>query len=428
MAPMPTEALLWKLQGNTYWKDGKYLKAIDCYDEALRRVSTEEHGLVLLLNRCQARLSFQHYDAALEDAKAVLEIDPTNEKALFRAARVSYDLGSFARCCSYLAKLKKHYPGNKAAVQEIKRCELRSREQAGEFDFESMLDEAITKQPSPRLDRAAYIGPIEVRKCAIESHGRGLFATEAVKAGQLLLCEKAYATAFAPYDSKAAADINHSNDTSSDGSKWRLKLRTELAASIFIKLIRNTSVVSAFADLYSGPDADEEIDEETNLPVVDSSFIQHRTFYNAFAFPSLTYEFHWKSGHTPDDLKAEESGSIGVWIFASHINHSCYPLVRRTYIGDMMIFRAQADIPADTELKFGYISCLESYKARQKMLKKWGFRCECQVCFAEKDYSQKMVRKRAKITEEIIERFERSTATDLGVYGHCSSHGFTSWI
>lgn len=199
----------------------------------------------------------------------MLEIDPTNEKALFRAARVSYDLGSFARCCSYLAKLKKHYPGNKAAVQEIKRCELRSREQAGEFDFESMLDEAITKQPSPRLDRAAYIGPIEVRKCAIESHGRGLFATEAVKAGQLLLCEKAYATAFAPYDSKAAADINHSNDTSSDGSKWRLKLRTELAASIFIKLIRNTSVVSAFADLYSGPDADEEIDEETNLPVVD---------------------------------------------------------------------------------------------------------------------------------------------------------------
>lgn len=160
----------------------------------------------------------------------------------------------------------------------------------------------------------------------------------------------------------------------------------------------------------------------------NSPFIQHRIFYNAFAFPSLTYEFHWKSGHTPDDLKAEESGSIGVWIFASHINHSCYPLVRRTYIGDMMIFRAQADIPADTELKFGYISCLESYKARQKMLKKWGFRCECQVCFAEKEYSQKMVRKRAKITEEIIERFERSTATDLGVYGHCSSHGFTSWI
>lgn len=28
---MPTEALIWKLQGNTYCKDGKYIKAIERY-------------------------------------------------------------------------------------------------------------------------------------------------------------------------------------------------------------------------------------------------------------------------------------------------------------------------------------------------------------------------------------------------------------
>ena len=82
----------------------------------------------------------------------------------------------------------------------------------------------------------------------------------------------------------------------------------------------------------------------------------------------------------------------------------------------MMIFRAQADIPADTELKFGYISCLEKYEERQKMLEKWGFRCECQVCLAEKEYSHKKVKKRAKITEDIIKHFEKNTPTDLGVY------------
>lgn len=94
----------------------------------------------------------------------------------------------------------------------------------------------------------------------------------------------------------------------------------------------------------------------------------------------------------------------------------------------MMIFRAQADVPADTELKFGYISCLEKYEERQKMLKKWGFQCECQVCLVEKDCSHKKVKKRAKITEEIIRHFEKGTATDLGVYGHCVLHGFLSWI
>ena len=239
------------------------------YDEALRRISTEEHALILLLNRCQARLSYQHYDAALEDAMAVLEMDTTSEKALFRAARASYSLGCFARCRSYLAELVELYPGNKAAIKDIERCELRSQEQAGEFDFASMLNEAVTKQPSPRLDRAAYIGPIEVRKCAIESHGRGLFTTKAVKAGELLLCEKAFITAFAPEGSKTTAESNHPKDSKSDGSEWRLKLRAELATNIFVNLVRNPSFFTAFADLYPGPNADEVIDNDTNLPELD---------------------------------------------------------------------------------------------------------------------------------------------------------------
>ena len=239
------------------------------YDEALRRVSTEEDALLLLLNRCQARLSSEHYDAALEDAMAVLEIDTACEKALFRAARAAYSLGSFARCRSYLAELEVLYPGNQAAIKDIERCELRIREQSGDFDFASMLDEAITKQPSPRLDRAAYIGPIEVRKCAIESHGRGLFTTKAVKAGELLLCEKAFAAAFPPNDCVARAETDLPEEAKADGSTWRKKLRAELALTTFFKLSRNPSVVSAFADLYPGPDANEEIDENTNLPEVD---------------------------------------------------------------------------------------------------------------------------------------------------------------
>lgn len=92
----------------------------------------------------------------------------------------------------------------------------------------------------------------------------------------------------------------------------------------------------------------------------------------------------------------------------------------------MMIFRAQADIPADTELKFGYISCLEKYEERQTLLKKWSFQCDCQVCVAEKVYSHKKVKKRSKIIEEIIQHFEKNTATGLEVYSHCLSHGLKS--
>ena len=91
-----------------------------------------------------------------------------------------------------------------------------------------------------------------------------------------------------------------------------------------------------------------------------------------------------------------------------------------------MIFRAQADIPADTELKFGYLSCLEKYEERQKMLKKWGFQCECQVCLAEKGSSQKKIKKRAKVIGEIIEHFEKNSSTEIGVYGYSASTIITS--
>ena len=200
-------------------------------------------------------------------------MDHTSEKGLFRASRASYGLENFSQCRSYLAELQKLYPGNKAATKDIERCELRFQEQAGKFDFASMLTEAVTKQPSPRLDRASYIGPIEVRKCAIESHGRGLFTTKAVKAGELLLCEKAFVTAFVPDDSQTVTEVDQPRESpresNADGSKWRLKLRAELGANTLVKLVRIPSVVSIFAALYPGPDADEEIDEDTKLPKVD---------------------------------------------------------------------------------------------------------------------------------------------------------------
>ena len=69
-------------------------------------------------------------------------------------------------------------------------------------------------------------------------------------------------------DHPAGTDSPQENQAD-DGLKWRLKLRAELATTTFIRLIRNPSVVSAFAGLYPGPDADEELDEDTNLPEVD---------------------------------------------------------------------------------------------------------------------------------------------------------------
>lgn len=91
-------------------------------------------------------------------------------------------------------------------------------------------------------------------------------------------------------------------------------------------------------------------------------------------------------------------------------------MVRRSYIGDMMIFRAQQDIPADTELKFGYISGLEELDERQSKLKNYGFDCDCQVCEAEKNTSAKKMKRRMAISGEIVDIFEKGESNSLQTY------------
>ena len=121
-------------------------------------------------------------------------------------------------------------------------------------------------------------------------------------------------------------------------------------------------------------------------------------------------------GHHPDQIPEDTASSSGVWLKASYINHSCLPMVRRSFVGDMMVFRAQQNIPANTELKFGYISGLEEYKTRQEALRKYGFDCECPVCEAEKNTSEEAMEKRYSCVKQTQGLFEAGDITDLRVY------------
>jgi hypothetical protein len=58
------------------------------------------------------------------------------------------------------------------------------------YDFETISKE-VSKVRPPHLDHATFVGLVEVKTSP--GRGRGLFTTKAVKAGELLLCEKAFA-------------------------------------------------------------------------------------------------------------------------------------------------------------------------------------------------------------------------------------------
>ena len=280
--PQHKTAETWRLEGNTRCKEGKYVQAIawygisslpkysadslHSYDQALRLTGTQDDAIVLLLNRCHARNASHHFDAALADADAILNLSSSNEKALFRAARALYGLRRYEESKARLLRLTELYPNNQDAVKDTKRCKNRLLEQSGIYDFGDMLDEAIQKSPAPDMDRAAYDGSVEVRQCVIKSHGRGLFTTRPVQAGDLLLVEKAFSVAFPEDDGQ---DAPYDAFTGVRSNKSLKELHAELASSTFIRLHKNPSVMKEFAKLFPGPDAKEEIDPNLGHAFID---------------------------------------------------------------------------------------------------------------------------------------------------------------
>jgi hypothetical protein len=127
------------------------------------------------------------------------------------------------------------------------------------------MQQKAIKKSSPHLDHATYVGPVVVR--TTESRGRGLFTTKDVKAGDLLLCEKAFAHAFYdPDDSEKdlALLINVETDTMTIGTQ------ANLLTLLVQKLYKNPSLMSTITNLHHGSYKPVGVSEVDDTPIVDT--------------------------------------------------------------------------------------------------------------------------------------------------------------
>lgn len=218
-------------------------------------------AFIIRLNRALAFLKVDQLDDAIRDIP-----DPKmSEKALFRKAQALYHLRRYRECCDVFKILCQEYPGNSAASKEFTRAIKRLAEQVnGTYPFKQLQLEAARLRP-PHLDRATYIGPVSVR--FTNSHGRGLFTTKAVKAGDIILCEKAFAHSF----------VDHIGFTLSavvlikpETNRMTLRGQAELITLIAQKLYKNPSLIPVVTDLYHGSYDPLEICEVDDAPVVDT--------------------------------------------------------------------------------------------------------------------------------------------------------------
>lgn len=165
-----------------------------------------------------------------------------------------------------------NFPHNSEASAFLERAQSRVVEQkTGVYNF-SQLQENAKKLRPPHLDHATYIGPVEVRQT--ESKGRGLFVTKDVKAGDLLLCEKAFSHAHA---GEGAADAG--NDEASSTISILLNPETgggfmgtqaDLIKLTVQKLYRNPSLAPAFTTLYHGSYERGSTSTVDGEPIVDT--------------------------------------------------------------------------------------------------------------------------------------------------------------
>jgi tetratricopeptide (TPR) repeat protein len=139
-------------------------------------------------------LQLGRHGKALDCASSAASVERPSEKGLYREAKALYQIGKFAECPEKWSKVIELYPGNKDARTELLRTRKRIEEsQTGNYDFACMYEQA--KSSPPNIDCATYSVPVTV--CDTGSWGKGLFTTKDVKAGDLLLCEKAFAYCYA---------------------------------------------------------------------------------------------------------------------------------------------------------------------------------------------------------------------------------------
>ncbi|KAI8892345.1 hypothetical protein BC833DRAFT_662457 [Globomyces pollinis-pini] len=150
------------------WKPlpGDYDSAIRAYSVGIQ-MGSEEYDLVLRLNRSCVYLADERFDNAKVDAVYVVERDPNNVKALYRAGKAHYQLCNFEKAADYYKKLV-NIDKSKTNDDEYQRTMKRLIEQRGQYNFTEIYKKCL-KDPRHNFDIADYCGPLKV----VEMPGRG---------------------------------------------------------------------------------------------------------------------------------------------------------------------------------------------------------------------------------------------------------------
>jgi hypothetical protein len=168
-----------------------------------------------------------------------------------------------------MRKLSNEFPDHGGGTVELARSILRNKEETDpKVNFKALCEEASKLQP-PHLDHVTFSGPITVKESA--GRERGLFTTRAVKAGELFLCEKAFAHSWVHSEGEKSIKsgrvhvlLNTHTNRMTQGTQ------NDLLVIILQKLYKNPSLLPKFYKLYHGSYKPIDISKCDGTPVIDT--------------------------------------------------------------------------------------------------------------------------------------------------------------
>lgn len=240
------------------------------------------------------------------------------------------------------------------------------------------------------LDTATYEKPVDIR--VTENRGRGLFSMKDIAAGDLLLCEKAFSYSFLE---------NPSTTSLANENAFKRSNRALLTSTIH-QLLRNPSFYPTLASLYHRtykPAKEKVVD---GMPVIDTFLIDGIISFNVFECTRDSILLHAHEVGLSKAKQGKRDRVCGLFIEASHVNHSCYFNTGRSLIGDVLILRATRSIPAGQEISFWYAlpKVDHSHEKMQGKLQDWDFKCSCEICIHDLETPNKMKNERGALLEE----------------------------
>ena len=163
------EATKYKEDGNTHFKNQRYVEAVKSYNKALEEFSQHHQFVaVVLKNRAACYLKLKDFLAALSDCTQSLQITPNDPKALYRRAQAYEGDGSLTEAFSDLKLLISIDPKNKEANALAQKLTITiKKHQDILHSTQGMVEEMFRALKNPNTPQAKVV--MAVKNCAILS-------------------------------------------------------------------------------------------------------------------------------------------------------------------------------------------------------------------------------------------------------------------